>query len=343
MVKEYSVSQFLKEGSFPESGFVVVHGEDEFLHKNVLKKIKKEFKSYNLHRGDEISADKFLELLGEKNLFSSNSKTVNVVWNAEKFLLKLKGNWKKKIPAFFERKIPNLVVLHFITELKKNELSKEPLKSLFSNAALIVKVSKLNKRQIYLLLKRRFQAEGIEVEEGVLEYLSENIDDLNALKVELDKLITYALSSKRLTLEEVKELTFGTVKVTPFDFQDYFFGKDLRSAIQTFEVLTLSLTSYEISALVFQLSGLILSTANRLLIIKEKLKRSGLEKPDGQIFKEVGIFYKFQAAKFERWLSLWGEEELTDLVSGLYGLEKAIKVNFLNPKEEFKRFLVSSL
>jgi DNA polymerase-3 subunit delta len=263
-----------------------------------------------------------------------------VVRGAEKFFSKLRTAGKKRLLPFLSRKPSNLVVLLFETDLKKGETAKEPLKTLFATAEAVLKAPKPDKRQIAKLVANRFKAEGVVVEPAVVEYLTEQFaDDLTALRTELEKLTTYATDTKRLTLSEVKELTFGNPKVSVFDFQDAFFGKNLKEALDTFRGLTANLTSYEKSAVVFQLLGLLLSTANRLLILKERAPSEGEDK----VLRSLGVVYKFQAQKFKNWANLWSEKELKDLVRQLYLTDRALKVKFENPEESLKRLVVNAV
>ncbi len=337
-MKEISTAEFLKLKELPRSGIVLVYGTEELLHKNVLRKLREHFGDYNLYFGDDLSLEDFLSVLGEKNLFSRGGGAVNVVWKAEKFLSKLKKKEKARLTNLLGREIANLVVLNLTVDLKKSELSKEPYRSLFERATLRVSAKSLNRKQVAVLIKRRFESVGVRVGADVVKFLLENFTDLVELKNELDKLITYAFGKKSLTLEEVKLLTEGNPRYTVFDLQNALFDRNISRALEIFEALLKGLTSYEITPLVLQLEGLILSTANRLLLAAERV--SGGEKFE-DFARELGLVFPFQIAQHRKWLEVWKAEELEGLIGKLYTLDANLKLKFKPPAEEFKRFLLS--
>ena len=341
-VKEETITQALKRKNlkFPSGGVIVVYGPEEVLHKNLFRKLKEQFGSYFFHYGDELTLDKLYELAGERSLFSSGKREVNIIWQAEKFFSKLKRRQKERLTSLLRREIANLLVFSITAELKKTDWGKEPYKTLREVAAAIYSAKGLNRTQIAALIKKKFDKEGIQVSQEVVNYLLESFSDLSQLKQELDKLIVYALEKKKLNLEEVKELTQGNRNYTIFDFQNRFFDKDLKGAIETLRGMLFGLTSYEGSALIFQIEGLLLSTLSRLLLIKE---RTAEGKKLKEIAKEVGLYYPFQVVQYEKWDSLWSEEELLKVIKLLYRFDVAVKVKFLSPVSEFERFLFAAL
>ena len=339
MVKEITVAQALKEKLNTDSGVIVVYGLEELLHKNFLQKLKREFGNYNLHYGDEVDLEKLLELMGERSLFAKG-KTVNVIWQAEKFFSKLKKRQREKLKNLLRRKVSNLLVFSITAELKKGDWNKEPYKTLSEVASLIVSAKSLNRTQIANLIKKKFSKEGIKIPPKAVEYLLESFSDLVELKNELDKLLAYAYGKKELTLEEIKELVEGNRKYTVFDFQNAFFAKDLEGSLKTLKGLLSGLTTYEGNALIFQLEGLILSTTNRLLLIKEKTEGGKTLK---EIAKEVGLYYPFQVSQYSNWNNLWSKEELLKLLRFLYRFDTNCKLKFLPPVSEFEKFVVSAL
>ena len=92
--------------------------------------------------------------------------------------------------------------------------------------------------------------------------------------------------------------------------------------------------------MIFQLEWLILSTANRLLLIKEKTEGGKTLK---EVAKEVGLYYPFQVSQYSNWNNLWSKEELLKLLRLLYRLDINCKLKFLPPVSEFGKFVVSAL
>ena len=340
MVEEIPITQLSKKKLDLQKGIVVVYGSEEYLHKFFLQKLKKEVGNYNLYHGEDVDLDKLVELMGERTLFSGGGRAINVLWQAEKFLSKLRKKQKEKLVRLLQRDISNLLVFSITSDLKKSDWNREPYKTLKGVAKAIFTAKSLNRNQIAALIRKKFQKEGIEVPKEVVEYLLENFTDLVMLKNELEKLITYAADRKTLTLEEVKALTFGSRSYTPFDLQRVFFAGDLSESLKVFRHLLEGLTSYEQTALVLQLQGLILSTANKLLLSHERVKNG--EKLE-TFAREIGLYYPFQVAQFKNWLQLWDEKRLVNLLRSLYKLDTDIKLRFLPAVDSFRRFLIEVL
>jgi DNA polymerase-3 subunit delta len=240
--KEVSVTQVLKQPLEFEKGIIVLYGEEELLHKNFLQKLKKEKGDYIFYHGDDLDIDKFVELLGERTLFSSSGGKVKVLWQGEKFFDKLRKKQKEKVSRLLKREIKDLVVVCITKDMKKADKGKEPYKTLFEVAEAVYTAKGLNRTQIAALIKKKFQREGIKIPEGAIEYLLESFSDLSALKNELEKLITYAYDKKELTLEEVKALVEGNRTYTVFDFQREFFNRNLKEVLKIYRSLLEGLT-----------------------------------------------------------------------------------------------------
>jgi len=268
MPKEVGAQKVGKEIDLPASGFVLLHGEEELLHRRVLELLKRRG-GYRTVRGENLEPEELLSIIGERSLFGNNSAVV--VQNAQAFFSKLRGKkQKERVVKILSRRPTNLVLFRFLKTLKKTDLSKEPLRTLYQKSDLVIEAKKLPKNRLAAVVAKRLKEAGVQTEEGVVELLLESVQDLTELKSELEKLITYAGSEGKITLKEARELLWGTPQKGPFDLQEEFFNKNFGAAAQTFELL--SKEAGETPSLTLQLSGLILSTAERLLTLKELLK-----------------------------------------------------------------------
>ena len=334
------VAELLKKKNLKlERGIYIVHGSEELLHKNFINLLKKIYGSVNIHYGEDLDLETFLQILGEKTLFTKNN-TVNIIFNAERFFSKLRKKQKEKVVRLLQREIKNVVVVSILEDLKKGDLSKEPYKTLFSVAKDIFSAKPLNRKQVATLLERKFKSAGISFEPEVIPYLLESFSDLVQLKMEVEKLITYVGEGGKITLAETKELIQGNPQYTVFDFQKSFFDRDLEKSLKIFESLLEGLTSYERNALTLQLEGLILNTLNRLLVAKEKLSVGNkLE----TFARELGLFYPFQVAQFKDWLRLWDEKDIVGTLKGLYSFDQSVKLKFQPSVDSFRKFIFKSL
>jgi DNA polymerase-3 subunit delta len=340
MAKETTATKFLKGGNFPEKGLVLVYGPEEVFHEAILKKLKKEKQKFQIYHGDEMDLDKFVSLLGERNLFSGAGKTVNVLLKGELFFDKLKKKQKEKLQRLLNLSISNLLLIFIQKEITKKELSKEPYKTLFGKAEIVISAKSLNKTQLTGLIKKKFQKEGIKVENEVIQFLQSAFSDTLELKNEIEKLILYALDKKTLTLSEVKELVEGNAQYSIFDFQNSFFDRNLSESLKIFKILIKGVPAYEVRVVIFQLQGLLTNTTNKLLVAKEKIQNGEELK---NFAKRIGLYYPFQVSQYGKWLNLWDEEELIKVLKNLYQLDVNVKTRFLPPAEEFERFLVTTL
>jgi DNA polymerase-3 subunit delta len=339
-LKELSVTKALKQPLKVDKGIVVLYGEEEFLQKNFLQKLKKEKGDYTFYHGEDLDIDKFIELLGERTLFSFTGGKIKVLWQGEKFFDKPRKKQKEKVSRLLKREIKDLIIVCILKDLRKTDKGKEPYKTLFEVSKAVFTAKSLNKTQIAALIKRKFQKEGIKIPEGAIEYLLESFSDLTALKNELEKLITYAYDKKELTLEEVKTLVEGNRTYTVFDFQKAFFDKNLKEVLKIYRSLLEGLTTYETTQTVLQLEGLILSTVNKLLIASERSEKGEELK---RFAREIGLYYPFQIMQFQNWLKSWKREELEDLLKELFKFDLKVKTKFLPAPSEFEKFLLSSL
>jgi len=340
MAKEKTVTEALKGDWKIERGIVTVYGSQELLHKNLLRKLKELFGGYRLYYGEDLEAEDLFKILGERSLFSSKGVSVNVIWQAEKFLDRLRKKQKEKLKAWLSKKVSNLVVFSITKDLKRSELQREPYRSLVEHSQLVLTAKGLSESQLVSLVKKRFATAGIQIPPEAINYLLESFPDLVQLKNELDKILTYAVGKRKLTLEEIKELSEGSGRYTVFDFQNAFFGKDLALSLKIFSSLMEGLTSYERTLEVLKLEGLILSTVNKLLIAKERIEKGETLK---DFAKDLGLYYPFQIKQFERWLGAWETRQLVKLIRLLYGFDIGVKVKFLPAEEEFKKLVIRAL
>ncbi len=340
MVSERPVAELIKERELNlKGGIYVVHGSEEFLHKKLVEKLKKSFGTVRTVFGEELKLEDFPSLLGEKSLFGG-SESVVVLQEGEKFFSKLRKKQKEKLVRLLRRKVSNILFILITVDLKKGDLAKEPYKTLFSVAEEVFSAKPLSRKQMAAAILNRFKKEDIVPEKGVIEYLFESFADLVSLKMELEKLITYAKGQKKLTLSEVKELVEGNPQYTVFDLQNAYFERDLKSTLKTFEGLLEGLTTYERSSLCLQIEGLLLSTLNRLLIANEKISEG---KELKSFAREIGLYYPFQVAQFERWLRLWDRTKVVSSLRNLYRFDLNVKTKFLPAEEEMKRFFYTTL
>ncbi|HIP86074.1 MAG TPA: hypothetical protein EYH18_00340 [Aquifex sp.] len=340
MGKEVSVTKTLKGKILIKEGIITVYGSEELLHKNLFKKLKEQFGGYQLYYGEEIELEDLIKLFGERSLFSGGKSSLYIIWQAEKFLKKLRKKQKEKLKKLLSNKVTNIVVFSITKDLKEAELRSDPYKSLLEVSQIVFTAKSLNRAQISSIIRKKFASAGIKISEEAVNYLLESFPDLVQLKNELEKILTYAVGKREITLEEIKELSEGSGKYTVFDFQNAFFSGDLSQSLKILSSLMEGLTSYERTLTALKLEGLILSTVNKLLIAKERVKKGESLK---SFSKELGLYYPFQVVQFEGWLSRWEIQELLKIIKLLYRFDANVKLKFLPAEEEFRKFVINAL
>ncbi len=253
---------------------------------------------------------------------------------------KLRKKQKEKLKRLLSKKVTNIVVFSVTKDLKKTELQSEPYKSLIEVSQIVFTAKSLNRTQVSSLIKKKFASAGVKISQEAVNYLLESFPDLVQLRNELEKILTYAVGKKEITLEEIKELSEGSGKYTVFDFQNTFFSKDLSQSLKILSSLMEGLTYYERTLTALKLEGLILSTVNKLLIAKERIEKGESLK---NFAKELGLYYPFQVAQFEGWLSKWETQKLVKLIKLLYKFDADVKLKFLPAEEEFRKFVINAL
>ncbi len=203
----------------------LVYGEEEYLYKTFVDKLSKLYRVEILW-GDEINKEEFLRRVSEGDLFSFQ-KRVFVVKRAEELLKKIKDH--KFIPNLAKRLRSSFVFFVVLEKLSKQDLEKEPIKSI-SQVGDLLELKKLDKKKTRELVQGKFDKEGVQIEEQALDFLLSATDyDLMKLKNEVDKLLL--LGKKNITLEDVRRVCLWDAQANMFDFVDAFFTKDKEKAL----------------------------------------------------------------------------------------------------------------
>ncbi len=329
----YQKEVFEKGKSKP---LVIVHGEEEYLKKTFLGKLKETYgDSLRILWGDEAEPLHLYELSREGSIFSARTDTALVILEAEAFLKKF-SRGKKKAEEL-KRRLKNLkgghIFFFFGTKLTNQDLAKEPLKSL-SALGDVVLADSLSLKKVKDIVRRKLEREGGGIEESALELLVGMCHgDLMVLKQEVEKLIAYA-GKERVTEEIVRKVCFHWDSSSLFDLLDAFYGKDLQGALRSFKSCVLQ------GLLPLQILASLTGYGVKLYFIRLFLKKGErLEKA----MEKVGIKHGFMKMKFKKFLDLWKEEELKALLQKLYRAELSIKAYFSDPQRELQNLIVKAL
>ena len=195
---------------------LLFYGPEIFLIKDTIEKIctlnKKKRKTYFL---SDVSIEDIVKSTSSFSLFEES--LIYVIYefeillsNLEKLKLNLPFLKNNVIFVSQEEIIPaKLLVSYFKGQDISKYLSKELLEVLKSFE--IIYSSKMKKDKLKSLIIQKFSKYSISLEDDALEMLLEIANDLQNLKLETDKLILYALETKKKLIkkEDVELLCIG--------------------------------------------------------------------------------------------------------------------------------------
>ncbi len=302
----------------------LIHGEEEYVVKNFLDKLK-EVMPLKILWGDEVILEDFIALIGTTGMFAKEEAVF--IYKAEEFLKGIK-TYKNFLEHL--RKAKNKKIFFYVGyKLGDKDLQKDPFLSL-SKLGDVIYAGKFDKRKLRDMVKNKLQKEGIGIEDSALEYLLEATSyQLMTLKAETDKILLYG--KRDITLEDIKSMVPADPELSIFDLADGLFLKDyekalsslnslLRSGVHPLQVFTF-LTNYTLK----------LYTAKSLV-----QKGWDMEKA----LSEVDVKHKFQVLNFKRYLTTNSLEDLSLLLKRLYLLDIKIKVYYSEPAQALKEFVI---
>jgi len=322
---ERSIIQFRKdffEGKVKERRFLL-HGEEQFLVRNFFSKLRETYPSrYRVLWGEETSPEELITHLSGGDLFGGGESFV-VLKSPEEFFKKLKKKEREALLKRLKESPSGFLFLHFEKPLSKQDFQKEPLKSLLSLFT-VVKAPKLPKEKVKQTVKNKFKKEGVEIEESALNYLLEKTGyDLQALKGEVEKLLSLSPFVKKITLPLVKEALFPLeLEANLFSFVDAFFTGNYREALKLYE--NLLRTGYH----PLQLQKLLSTYLLKLYAL------SGGAQPE-----KVGLKSPFLKHKFNLYLKRNPPKRLEELLERLWRADLEQKLYFRPPEESLSELL----
>ncbi|ADC88939.1 DNA polymerase III, delta subunit [Thermocrinis albus DSM 14484] len=304
----------------------LVIGEEEYLVKTFLEKLSR-IASLRVLWGDELTLEDFLNQLGETNLFEGKSHEIVVVKNGEEVLKKLKD---PKLVLRIARNLKKKKVFFVVGKVDKRQLEKPPYQTI-GEVGDVIEAKKLNSKKVKDLVKRRFEKEGIQIDEDALNYLLEAFSyNLMMLKTEVDKLTLYG---KRITLEDVRRVCVPSGEGSIFDFLEAFFTRNVEKALVSLDTLY----RYGVHPLLIQKS-----LANLVILLYTAVRLSGGKDMD-ETLRKLGVRHPYQIKLYKEYISINGEEKLRKLIDGLFWLDFGEKVYYKKPEDTLRRFVIEYL
>ncbi len=329
-MKELNIVQLIKNKDFSSLKPVVfVFGNEPLLKKqfaDILRKNTK--KEVHTFWGDEISIEDLSQVFSSGSLFSEGN--LCIVFESDNFLDRIT---KKELPALksiLDSLLPEKDQVVFISSKEKIP-SKEPYKTVKEKASLVLS-TRLTPKAFLISVKKKIENSGKKIDDETLKYLTKKLNnDLLYAKQEIEKLLVYTEGKKSVEKEDIDAVVIPRVEENVFSFLTSFFSKD-RSSVKMLE--NLIQTGHH----PFEIQSLILTYANKLLIIFEK-KSHGV--PLEEVFEQTGVKHPAQKGTFKKLISNTEKKEILNLVKELYNLELSQKVYYEDLEKKLENFVLN--
>ena len=332
---EKKVQSFLKELQKEESlpSLILLHGEEEFLKRSFVERLRDRLgRNLQVLWGDEVGLEELTGSLTEGDIFGGTARRAVLLKDFEKFAKKNLRS-KKALSIFLNslQRAASIFVAEASGRLKSSELAREPFKT-FKEKGIVLTADRVPLRKVKETVKKRFEREGVPIEEDALNLLVEMCEgNLMVLKGEVEKLLLYS-AGEPIKRETVSRVCAGFSSGDPFSLSDGFFGKDISIALKNLKSL-LSEGSYPL-----QLSALLENSAIRLHGVR-KMVDEGIGQDEATV--RVGIKAPFQKAKLAGHLKRWSDT--SKLIRAFCHFEREVKAGFGDPAKALEGLIISTL
>ncbi|NPA51834.1 MAG: DNA polymerase III subunit delta [Aquificae bacterium] len=329
--KEQNLIKLIKNFNIEDLDTInLVYGKENFLKKQLVEKIKTQKNSgFHFFWGDDLQIPQLKDVFSNSSLFSSGD--IVIIWDINQFIQKLS---KKQLEEFLELlntvTPPDKLVL---VSLQEKIPKKEPYKTILEKANIYTAPS-LSSKAFMVSVKKKIEKEGLKIDDDTLLYLLSKLKkDLYHAKQEIEKLIIYTKEKKSIEKTDIDQIVYPKIEENVFSFIDKFFKKE-EEVLEIFQALI------QTSHHPFEIQSMILTYANRLLMIKTMQKQNI---PHENIFQKLGINHPFMKTNLKKLAQNLEENQLIDLIRELYELEIKQKVRFEEPSTSFEEFLIKWL
>ena len=310
----------------------LVHGEEEYLVKTLLERIKEAFGGVKVLWGDELEPEEVLTSLTEGGLFTRTGVKVGVILRFEDLVRRIRRR-KRTLEKFVSdiRKLETVKLFAVVSgKLTQEELSKEPYKTFVSQGDIIL-AERVPRKKILEIVRRKFQREGGGIEEDALELLVDLCGgDLMVLKQEVEKILTY-VGKGRVTREVVERVCFPWESGTVFDLIEAVFSKDTERAILTLKALERA------GIPPLQVQGALVSQVLRLYTLAVATRRGG---DIDKVLEGIGVRHSFAKTKMKSYLEKVTLQDLRSAVEYLYRNDRLNKVFYVSPEATLRDFIL---
>jgi len=314
----------------------ILFGEEEYLIKKRINKIKKDFfkeeeniKTFNYY---DDGFDIIFNSLVEIDLSFFQNKMI-IVYDCD-FLSILKEFKKLK-----KEEVQNLIstlnensetCILFIT-YKENLLKNNPIVDCFKNNGKIYSFLKIKKGDYLLYIKKSFENKGYNIDEKSINRIYEKIgQDLYAFENEFNKLILYKQDDKNISLNDINEICSSNIDNNIFDLCDAILNNDKNHIFNIYKNLV-ELNNEPVE---------ILNVLIKNFIFYDEIKYlSSLNKNENEISTILNANYYRVLISLKN-ISKFSLKKIREVLNKLYKLDIKIKSSELNRFTAFELFLL---
>ncbi|MCS6876121.1 MAG: DNA polymerase III subunit delta [Aquificaceae bacterium] len=304
----------------------LIHGEDEYLVKTFLDKLKELYKSsVRVLWGDELTLEDFERLVLTGGMFGREE--VLFFYRASELLKGVKDY--KRLASILGRVRSKKAFLYVETKLKEKELQAEPYSTL-SRLGDVITADRMDRRRVREMVKNKLTKNGISIEEKALDYMLDvTSNNLMILRGETDKIILYGKSE--LGLEDVKDIVFPNVELNVFDLWESFLLKEYEKTLNALRAI-LQEGMHPLQVFGFFVNNCIKLYTAKLLVEEGKSLQEALSLVD--------VKKQPQLHTFKVCLEKNSRQELEVLLGKLQRLDWSIKVFYSDPAQALEDFVI---
>jgi DNA polymerase III subunit delta len=235
---------------------------------------------------------------------------------------KLKDKDEEVLQNYIDRPLETSVVILVADDLDKR---KKLAKTLLSGVAFEFQALKPNELQTWI--KAYLKKQDVEIEPAALQRIIEDVSsNLRMIANELNKLVSAALPSRRITLELVNELISRSREHMNWELTDHILARNRRAALKTLRDLL------DDGVEPVMLTGLIAGTARRMALAKELLNQGATP---ARIFSEIRM-PAFKQNAYLGTLSRLNSADLARTIQRVAETDLAIKTSKATPRMQME-------
>ena len=319
-----NINEDIKSGNFRQA--YLLYGEEAYLKKQYKDKLKKamipegDTMNYAYYEGKGINPAELIDLAETMPFFAD--RRLIVVENS--------GFFKNASPelADYIKTMPDTACFVFVEQ----EIDKRgKLYKAVKEKGRIAEMGRQDEKTLIIWIAGMVKREGRQIKESTARYLiSKTGTDMENLEQEMEKLFSYTMGEKEITMQAVDDICTTQVTNKIFEMVEAVATKQQKRALDYYyDLLALKEPPMRILYL--------LTRQFRVLLEVKALLAKGCDK--AQISKEAGL-HPFVAGKYMKQSREFSIQELREIMEDAAETEELVKTGRLNDRMSVELFIV---